>query len=808
MSHRITSMAAAWAVLLAPAWAQATVEISNPGFEQPSAWVNVPPCAVVNKDLPSYSGKVAYGWEWDGPTCEQSGAGIGNVVYGQGVGANGTGSSMTLQSNLPDGKAAVKTWLNPSLTRGERYTVSVQLKASSASNRPVIARLELREWWFPYMPHGLKEVAVPSDGQWHTYTLVGYAPLLNRPRDGETLAPEVTYGGVFVHLASTGTLAIDNVSVVADVQTPLADIGVTRRDRLGQLIPKTYFGMHVHGHEPNWPSIGSAIGTDRLWDSAGTQWADIMANPAAPDWREFDKRVLRAAQHGAEVIVVLGGNVPGYATSDPNAQAPGCSAYYDKDRNVGKGSSAPPLEDQANGGSTAWANWVTAIASHVRDLERTAGKKLVQNWEVWNEPDKCSLLVDNPARLARLVATANTILKNPVYAAYGANRVLSPSFTLDGFMDRYLQEASNTIDFPSSSSFPYGAAFFDVLSVHAYDDLSHGPDVDDMHSKALLDDRTKLRSEDPVYGVDGRDWARMKRSPEALFHDEHVILNKREILRRFPAVANVPVWSTEGGYLGASLNGGPNDSNGARYVARHLLLGWAAGLDLNAYYAWDQRSGLNASKTLRYYPVAGGREAVEGDRVFNVTEAGLAFQQVSKWMSGAKLADMSVAYPSGLWVMTLQRNNAQAMVVWNPDSAGEDTSYTLPYGHTAITNLKGEVTTASTSTIKVGPSPVLVTAPATRVLLRASPTSIKAGQSVSFTATVSGGWRLPSGTVQFKANGINLGAPVPVTAARTATLSTNQLTKPGYVSITADYSGDTVNLPNATITPYIEIVTP
>jgi len=62
-------------------------------------------------------------------------------------------------------------------------------------------------------------------------------------------------------------------------------------------------------------------------------------------------------------------------------------------------------------------------------------------------------------------------------------------------------------------------------------------------------------------------------------------------------------------------------------------------------------------------------------------------------------------------------------------------------------------------------------------------------QSVTFTATVTSGAGTPTGTVQFKDNATNLGAPVALNASGVAQLTTSALTT-GTHTITADYSGD------------------
>jgi hypothetical protein len=63
------------------------------------------------------------------------------------------------------------------------------------------------------------------------------------------------------------------------------------------------------------------------------------------------------------------------------------------------------------------------------------------------------------------------------------------------------------------------------------------------------------------------------------------------------------------------------------------------------------------------------------------------------------------------------------------------------------------------------------------------------GQSVTFTATVTSGAGTPTGTVQFKDGGVNIGAPQTLNAGGAAQLTTSSLTA-GTHTITADYSGD------------------
>jgi uncharacterized repeat protein (TIGR01451 family) len=82
---------------------------------------------------------------------------------------------------------------------------------------------------------------------------------------------------------------------------------------------------------------------------------------------------------------------------------------------------------------------------------------------------------------------------------------------------------------------------------------------------------------------------------------------------------------------------------------------------------------------------------------------------------------------------------------------------------------------------------ILKAATATAVSSSVNPSNV--GQSVTFTATVTSTAGTPTGTVQFKDNGVNLGTAQTLNGSGVAQLTTSTLTG-GIHPITADYSGD------------------
>ena len=119
----------------------------------------------------------------------------------------------------------------------------------------------------------------------------------------------------------------------------------------------------------------------------------------------------------------------------------------------------------------------------------------------------------------------------------------------------------------------------------------------------------------------------------------------------------------------------------------------------------------------------------------------------------------------------------QLMVQTGLSAAGTTVSNTATVSSVSDTNPANNSATAST-TVSLVPTTTTVSSSLTTVYL---------GQTVTFTATVTDGSFSPIGTVQFKLNGVPVGAPATLSGG-VASLSTNTLT-PGTYTLSADYSG-------------------
>ena len=111
--------------------------------------------------------------------------------------------------------------------------------------------------------------------------------------------------------------------------------------------------------------------------------------------------------------------------------------------------------------------------------------------------------------------------------------------------------------------------------------------------------------------------------------------------------------------------------------------------------------------------------------------------------------------------------------------------------HTITADYSGDVQfNSSTGKLLPDPPGQQVNKKATTTTLTSTPNPSNLGESVTFTATVVGAGGTPTGFVQFKDNGVNLGAAQPLNGSGIATLATSSLTAGNHTPITADYLGD------------------
>ncbi|MDQ1598918.1 MAG: polysaccharide biosynthesis protein PslG, partial [Actinomycetota bacterium] len=105
-----------------------------------------------------------------------------------------------------------------------------------------------------------------------------------------------------------------------------------------------FFGVHHAGLHADgalgWPQ--TTVGSVRLWDN-GVSWRELETSPGVFRWDRIDAEMLKAREHGASVLLVLG-QTPRFHSTRPGA----AGAY-------GRGATAMPTK-------AAWVRYVKAVA--------------------------------------------------------------------------------------------------------------------------------------------------------------------------------------------------------------------------------------------------------------------------------------------------------------------------------------------------------------------------------------------------------------------------------------------------------------
>jgi hypothetical protein len=229
--------------------------------------------------------------------------------------------------------------------------------------------------------------------------------------------------------AATRSVACLLGALVLAAPTALLWKGTTPTQRIAppsELIPATYFGLHIHHlTEPTpWPAV--LFGSWRLWDTYAV-WPDLEPRKGQWNFSRLDAYISQAESHGVEVLLPVGLS-PGWASSRPKEK----SGYR-------PGNAAPPRD------ISDWQDYVRQVATHY--------KGRVHAYEIWNEPNLSDFFSGRPEQMLELARVAYGVLKQ----VDKTNIVVSPSATSPSgieWLDRYLKMG--------------GGAYADVIGFHFY----------------------------------------------------------------------------------------------------------------------------------------------------------------------------------------------------------------------------------------------------------------------------------------------------------------------------------------------------
>lgn len=471
------------------------------------------------------------------------------------------------------------------------HRLGVWLRAQS----PMVVKLSLRQSGPPYLEYGARSVRV--EDAWTFVEVSAFSHGLWEPEARSAL--------YMISSASRGTLWIDE-AVLSQTASPLTWPS-------GE-VPASYFGTHVlHERNVRAGMNESKAGSMRIWDTSQSQWHQIQRRrpkgaASSNQWSALDERVALADRSKLDLLMVVGGYAPAWASmaeGDDDPELPDCHRCDESPRR---------MQD--------WRNWVSEL------VQRYKGRS-IHAWEIWNEPsfpaghpwcpdpDGCRAGLGSgyrgtPEQLLELQSEAYQVIKKVDPNA----AVVTPgvSYHHRSYLDYFLRIG--------------GGKVADAIGYHLY--LEGPPELVLPHVLAL----------------------------RGILQD-HGLVNK-------------PLWNTESAVSDTPLDVDPavrwarskgvpaprKEDLGPAYLARLFVVGWAAGLGRLYHYAWDDQHGWPSS------PMTIDRQT---NAVRELNEAGQAFRQVRAWMTGRRLNRMETGQKDGLWrAVLIDQAGRESQIIWHP----------------------------------------------------------------------------------------------------------------------------------------------
>lgn len=185
-----------------------------------------------------------------------------------------------------------------------------------------------------------------------------------------------------------------------------------------EVVPKEYFGLHIHRASTSTPWPNAGFGVWRLWD-AYVNWPHLEKSKGHWDFTKLDQYVALAEKKNVSVSLPLG-LTPRWASSRPDE----LSSY-------GPGLAAEPrnIED--------WRDYVRTVAARYRSRIRV--------YEIWGEPNLKGFFTGDTDQMLVLAREAYAIIKKIDPSAL----VVSPATTGGGahlnWLDEYLKKGGGEV---------------------------------------------------------------------------------------------------------------------------------------------------------------------------------------------------------------------------------------------------------------------------------------------------------------------------------------------------------------------------
>ncbi len=320
----------------------------------------------------------------------------------------------------------------------------------------------------------------------------------------------------------------------------------------------------------------------------------------------------------------------------------------------GTGCTAPPDHIQD------WINFITALISHYNGS--TAPH--IKYYELWNEADpKSPYWTGTAAQLEQLAAAAYPIIKQDPYSF-----VITPSMS----GNVHASGSSSTLTFFSNYLAAGGNQYADIASFHGL-----------VASLGVV-----------PYPLPTQDCSGSSSTCGGSITAQ--VSAYRQVLAK-NGMSTTPLFNTEGGFESAAINLDTGAAWLAQYYALQAAMYKTSQLQLVSWFAWDTNDG----------------QLETGHN--NLTEVGVAYDQVSRWLVGNTLST-PCSNSGTIWTCAMTgANGYQAEIIW--DSSQTCTNGTCTYSNQSVAStpytqyldLAGDPPiTITNETVPVGLKPILL----------------------------------------------------------------------------------------------------
>jgi polysaccharide biosynthesis protein PslG len=415
----------------------------------------------------------------------------------------------------------------------------------------------------------------------------------------------------------------------------------------GQVIPLTFFGLHIDWVNTPWPNM--TFGAQRFWDS-DTGWAQINTAPGVFDWTTMDARVNTTLANGVDILFDLARTPVWAQCASSNPQCGSGKATWMCTYNLpgqgGLGQCFPPadLNVDGTGANQHWIDWVTALASRY--------KGRIKYYEIWNEPTAPIMWQGTDPQLVRMAQDARCIV-------VGTGCSSQSKYTLKGIdpsaeitTPAYVSDTGINVSTAMSSFLSDGGGqYVDVIAYHGYVQWPQSPEQ-------AVTDAASL---------------------------QNVLAGANQQQK--------PLFSTEGGF-GAKVTVSDPDQEAA-WIARYVMLMQSIGIARSYWYAWD------AATTPFWSPMKGTE--VGGTTYSEMTKWLVGATLSSPCVAKGTVWQCGYTRPGGYQAIAVW-DTSQTCSAGTCSTSG----FLVPSGYTYSLDLTGAKTNITGSAVRIGIKPLLL----------------------------------------------------------------------------------------------------